>query len=91
MEHESNIRHGRKHHRRVFDDAAIDVLRDIFQSVCRDFEATLIKTDGEDEHVHLLIEQPKTPDWTAPAASSRLAVALSISGMNAGASAHPGK
>jgi REP-associated tyrosine transposase len=69
---ESDIRHGRhcifkmhvhlvfvtKYRRRVFDAAAIDALRDIFQSVCRDFEATLVEMDGEDDHVHLLIEYP---------------------------------
>jgi hypothetical protein len=35
--------------------------------------------------VRRYIEQQKTPDQTAAAASSRLAVALSISGKNAGA------
>jgi len=72
MEDESDIRHGRhcifkmhvhlvfvtKYRRRVFDAAVIDALRDIFQSVCRDFEATLVEMDGEDDHVHLLIEYP---------------------------------
>jgi REP-associated tyrosine transposase len=72
MEQESDIRYGRhcifkmhvhlvfvtKYRRRVFDAAAIDALRDIFQSVCRDFEATLVEMDGEDDHVHLLIEYP---------------------------------
>ncbi|MGH8181943.1 MAG: IS200/IS605 family transposase [Steroidobacteraceae bacterium] len=72
METESDIRHGRhcvykmhvhlvfvtKYRRRVFDAAAIDALRDIFQSVCRDLEATLVQMDGEDDHVHLLVEYP---------------------------------
>ena len=34
-------------------------MRDIFQDVCRDFEATLVEMDGEDNHVHLLIEYPR--------------------------------
>lgn len=47
-----------KYRRRVFDAAAIDALREIFQGVCRDFQATLVAMDGEDDHVHLLIEYP---------------------------------
>ena len=35
-------------------------LRTIFAKVCADFEAQLIEMDGEDDHVHLLVEyQPK--------------------------------
>lgn len=72
MEQDSEVRRGRhcafkmhvhlvfvtKYRRRVFDAAAIDALRDIFQSVCRDIEARLVQMDGEDEHVHLLVEYP---------------------------------
>lgn len=72
MEPENDIRRGRhciskmhvhlvfvtKYRRGVFDAAAIDALRDIFQSVCRDLEATLVQMDGEDDHVHLLVEYP---------------------------------
>lgn len=72
MEQDSEVRHGRhcdfkmhvhlvfvtKYRRRVFDAAAIDALRDIFQSVCRDMEARLVQMHGEDDHVHLLIEYP---------------------------------
>jgi putative transposase len=72
MEQDSEVRRGRhcifkmhvhlvfvtKYRRRVFDAAAIDALRDVFQSVCRDIEARLVQMDGEDDHVHLLIEYP---------------------------------
>ena len=72
MDTDNDIRHGRhcvfklhvhlvfvaKYRRHVFDASAIDVLRDIFESVCRDFEATLLEMDGEDDHVHLLVEYP---------------------------------
>jgi putative transposase len=72
MHQDSDIRRGRhcilklhahlvfvtKYRRRVFDAAAIDALRDVFQSVCRDIEARLVEMDGEDEHVHLLVEYP---------------------------------
>jgi putative transposase len=72
MQAESDIRHGRhctfkihvhlvfvtKYRRRVFDAAAIEALRAIFTEVCRDFQAQLVEMDGEDDHVHLLIEYP---------------------------------
>ena len=69
MQQDSDIRHGRhrifkihvhatRYRRRVIDAAAIDALRDIFQSVCRDIEAMLMEMDGDDGHVHLLVEYP---------------------------------
>ena len=72
MSHESDIRQGRhcifklhvhlvfvaKYRRRVFDARAIDVLRVIFADVCSDAHATLVEMDGEDDHVHLLVEYP---------------------------------
>jgi putative transposase len=33
-------------------------LKLIFTSVCKDFEATLIEFDGEQDHVHLLVSYP---------------------------------
>lgn len=33
-------------------------MRDIFVSVCTDFESKLIEFDGEGDHVHLLINYP---------------------------------
>ncbi|BDE03526.1 hypothetical protein PASm1_14280 [Pasteurella multocida] len=33
-------------------------LRSIFATICADFEATLVEFDGEDDHVHLLVEYP---------------------------------
>jgi putative transposase len=64
MSPESDIRHGRhciyklhvhwvfvaKYRRRVFDACAIDV--------CADVQATMVEMDGEDDHVHLLVECP---------------------------------
>ena len=72
MSNESNIRHGRhcvfklhvhlvfvaKYRRRVFDAQAIDLLRGIFADVCSDAHATLVQMDGEDDHVHLLVQYP---------------------------------
>ena len=47
-----------KYRRRVFDGDAIRRLRTIFDKVCTDFGATLVEMDGEDDHVHLLVEYP---------------------------------
>ena len=47
-----------KYHRRVFDGDAIQRLRIIFAKTSSDFEAQLIEMDGEDDHVHLLVEYP---------------------------------
>lgn len=47
-----------KYRRGVFDEDAIERLRTIFAKVCADFEARLIEMDGEDDHVHLLVEYP---------------------------------
>jgi putative transposase len=68
----SEIRHGRhcvfqlhvhlvfvtKYRRRIFDGDAIERLRAIFTKVCADFEAQLVGMDGEDNHVHLLVNYP---------------------------------
>ncbi len=47
-----------KYRRQVFDGEAVASLRAIFAKVCADFEARLVEMDGEDDHVHLLVEYP---------------------------------
>ena len=47
-----------KYRRRVLDGDAIRRLRMIFAKVCADFEAELAEFDGEDDHVHLLVNYP---------------------------------
>jgi putative transposase len=68
----SDIRHGRhcvfhlhvhlvfvtKYRYRVLDENAINCLRAIFTNVCNDFESPLVEMDGEDNHVHLLVNYP---------------------------------
>ena len=68
----SEIRHGRhcvsqlhvhlvfvtKYRDRIFDGDAINRLRAIFAKVCTDFESQLVEMDGEDNHVHLLVNYP---------------------------------
>jgi len=72
MKKDNTIRHGRhcafamhvhlvfvtKCRRDVFTKAILDDMRDIFASVCNDFEAELVEFDGEDDHVHLLVNYP---------------------------------
>ena len=74
MQGSNDIRHGRhcvfqmhvhlvfvtKYRRGVFTKEVLDDLRDIFTGVCNDFEAALVEFDGEQDHVHLLVNyQPK--------------------------------
>ena len=49
-----------KYRRMVLDEAATATLRTIFARVCEDFGAELRACDGEDDHVHLLVEYPPT-------------------------------
>ena len=72
MRNNNEIRHGRhcvfnmhvhlvfvtKYRKHVFDKEDVDQLREIFKSICTDFDATLVDMNGEDNHVHLLIEYP---------------------------------
>lgn len=67
-----DIRHGRhcvflmhvhlvfvtKYRRDVFTQEILDDMRGIFANVCRDFESELVEFDGEDDHVHLLVNYP---------------------------------
>jgi putative transposase len=69
MDKSNEIRHGRhcvfmmhvhlvfvaKYRREVFTKEILDDLRGLFSSVCNDFEAELVEFDGEDDHVHLLV------------------------------------
>ena len=47
-----------KYRRKVLTDTVHETLRDLCAKVCEDFEAVLIEANGEDDHVHLLIEYP---------------------------------
>lgn len=72
MSGDSDIRHGRhcvfmmhvhlvfvtKYRRGVFTKEILDDLRQMFASVCADFESELVEFDGEDDHVHLLVTYP---------------------------------
>ncbi len=49
-----------KYRRGVLSERAIDVIREAAKGVCSDFEAKLVELNGEDDHVHLLVEYPPT-------------------------------
>ncbi|MCC8374235.1 MULTISPECIES: IS200/IS605 family transposase [Photorhabdus] len=72
MKNETDIRRGRhciflmhvhlvfvtKYRRKIFDQDAIEKLRGYFARVCADFAVELVEMDGEQDHVHLLINYP---------------------------------
>lgn len=49
-----------KYRRKVLTGTHLNYLRGVFASVCNDFGAELVEMDGEDDHVHLLVEYPPT-------------------------------
>ncbi len=55
----TKYRHG------VFTQEVLDDLHIVFASVCAGFEAELVEFDGEDDHVHLLVNYPPTVSVSA--------------------------
>jgi putative transposase len=47
-----------KYRREVVTKEILDDLRPMFASVCTDFAAERVAFDGEDDHVHLLVNYP---------------------------------
>lgn len=47
-----------KYRRELFTAEILNDLRGIFANVCTDFESELVEFDGEDDHVHLLVNYP---------------------------------
>src|SRR5882724_12087453 len=92
MKKNNQIRHGRhcvflmhvhlvfvtKYRRGVFTKEILDELREVLRSVCADFEAELVEFDGEDDHVHLLVNYPP-----------KIAVAALVNSLKGVQSAHP--
>ena len=44
-----------KYRKCIFTKLILDSMKDVFDSVCSDFESSLIEFDGEGDHVHLLV------------------------------------
>ena len=49
-----------KYRRDVLNDDMLTLCETTMREVCDDFEARLVEFNGEDDHVHLLIEYPPT-------------------------------
>lgn len=49
-----------KYRRGVFNSAMLTTCQQIMTAVCADFAAELVEFNGEDDHVHLLINFPPT-------------------------------
>jgi REP-associated tyrosine transposase len=47
-----------KYRRKVFTKVILAELKIIFENVCQDFNAQLVEFDGENDHVHLLVNYP---------------------------------
>jgi putative transposase len=47
-----------KFRHRVFGDAHLARMEEIMRDVCRDFETELVEFNGENNHVHLLVNFP---------------------------------
>lgn len=47
-----------KYRKSVLNGRALDILRESFTNICRKFEADLIEFNGEEDHVHLLVNYP---------------------------------
>ena len=47
-----------KYRRRIFDSAALNWLAEHFRKVCETVDCRLIASDGEADHVHMLVEYP---------------------------------
>ena len=72
MINSSDIRHGRhcvfnlhihlvfvtKYRKNIFDKKALDTLERVFSDVCLSFDAELKGFNGEEDHVHLLVNYP---------------------------------
>lgn len=47
-----------KYRRKVFDGYMIEQLREAFESACEKLDCRILEFDGEEDHVHLLVEYP---------------------------------
>jgi putative transposase len=47
-----------KYRKRVFTSEALDILKEVMQKVCDDFDVELAAFEGEDNHVHVLVNYP---------------------------------
>lgn len=47
-----------KYRRTVFTQSHFETMKAIFEYICKEFEVELVEFDGEEDHVHLLVNYP---------------------------------
>ncbi len=47
-----------KYRKNVFDQKSLNLMKDYFEKVCEDFESTIVEFNGEEDHVHCVINYP---------------------------------
>jgi len=47
-----------KYRRRVFEARHIEYMRGLFARLCSELDAEMMEMDGEDDHVHILVNYP---------------------------------
>ena len=47
-----------KYRHTLFTQEHFQTMRDVFNKICQDFEVELVEFDGEQDHVHLLVNYP---------------------------------
>ena len=47
-----------KYRQTLFTQEHFQTMRDVFNKICQDFEVELVEFDGEQDHVHLLVNYP---------------------------------
>ena len=47
-----------KYRKKIFKKAHLLAMQAIFETICKDFDATCVEFDEEHDHVHLLVHYP---------------------------------
>ena len=47
-----------KYRRRVFEARHVEYMRELFARLCSELDAEMVEMDGEDDHVHILVNYP---------------------------------
>lgn len=47
-----------KYRKKIFTKAHLDLMKEVFERVCKEMGAELVEFDGERDHVHLLVLYP---------------------------------
>jgi putative transposase len=47
-----------KYRKKIFTKAHLELMKEVFESVCKNMNSELVEFDGEGDHVHLLVLYP---------------------------------